>query len=141
MAYSDHGGYVYRNRERVPERSDWAPDEKGVNLGAPGDYPGFVAVLERGLSPEEYERQASGPRGHAVLGSGPIYVSLCKNYYVLVHHGRDEVLYHAAPWSGPRSTGDRQATCLRLGGRKGPTLTLATEDPPDDGRTVPVREA
>ena len=130
MAYSDYGGYVYRNRQRIEERSDWAPDADGVNLGKPGVYPGLVAVMEKGMSPEEYQRRAAGPGGHAVLGTGPVYVTLCKDYYVLVHHGRDEVLYMAQAWNGPQSTGERQTTQLRLGGRDGPVLTLITETHP-----------
>ena len=130
MAYSDYGGYVYRNRERVVERSDWAAGEDGANLGAPGAWPGFVAVIGKGMSPEDYARQAQGPAGHAVLGSGPIHVSLCKDYYVLVHHQRDQILYWTSPSGGPRSTGERQATILRLGGQKGPRLRIVTEEHP-----------
>lgn len=131
MAYSDYGGYAYRNRKRVTERSDWRLGEDGTNVGAPEAQPGFASAIGKGMSSEEYERQVQGPRGHAVLGSGPIYVSLCEDYYVLVHHGRERLLYWSCSFRGPRNSGELQATTMRLGGDGEPTLRIIVEDHPE----------
>ena len=78
MAYSDYGGYAYRNGKRVEERSDATIGPEGDLFGSPGIWPGFAAYIEGGL--DEYERRQGWPAGHAVLGDGPIYVVLRKQW-------------------------------------------------------------
>ena len=48
MAYSDYGGYAYRNGERVDDRSDATITPDGDTYGTPGSYPGF-ALLAAGV--------------------------------------------------------------------------------------------
>jgi len=78
MAYSDYGGYAYRNGERVEDRSDAVITPELTNAGAPGVYPGFVA-MGQGVSMDDFEktRQAS-VNGHVVLGDGPVMIAMYK---------------------------------------------------------------
>jgi len=76
MAYSDYGGYAYRNGVRVVERSDATIGPEGDVFGFPGLWPGFAAYAAGGK--EEYEKRKDWPSGHVVLGDGPIYVVLYK---------------------------------------------------------------
>lgn len=71
MAYSDYGGYAYRNGERVEERSDCAIKPDGDLLSTPGMWPGF-ARHAMGAGKEQW------PNGHAVLGESPLYLVLYK---------------------------------------------------------------
>lgn len=79
MAYSDYGGYAYRNGVRVVERSDATITPEGDTYGKPGSYPGF-ALLAEGVPHAEVMKRVDWPSGHAVLGDGPIYVVLYKQY-------------------------------------------------------------
>jgi hypothetical protein len=62
MAYSDYGGYAYRNGVRVDERSDFT-----INA------------------------MRSNSRGHAVLGDGPIYLTLYKQSSVGLYRGVEKI--------------------------------------------------
>lgn len=79
MAYSDYGGYAYRNSSHVIERSDCTIGPEGDTYGTPGMYPGF-ALAAMGVPQEEILRRAEWPSGHVVLGDGPVYVVLRKTY-------------------------------------------------------------
>lgn len=77
MAYSDYGGYAYRNGVRVEERSDCTIKPDGDTFGTPGSWPGF-AMLAAGVPGGEVKKLIQYPHGHAVLGDGPIHVMLYK---------------------------------------------------------------
>lgn len=79
MAYSDYGGYAYRNGVRVVERSDATITPEGDTYGTPGSYPGF-ALLAAGVALADVKQRLDWPSGHAVLGDGPIYVVLRKRW-------------------------------------------------------------
>lgn len=89
MAYSDYGGYAYRNGRRVPERSDATINPNGDVFGSPGMWPGFAAYLAGGK--DEYEKRLNWPSGHVVLGDGPIYVVLYKQSSISVHRGPERL--------------------------------------------------
>ncbi len=74
MAYSDYGGYAYKNGIRVEERSDCVLSPEGIK-STPGQWPGWT--LEEGRS---------GGSHHVILGDGPIFVSLYKQTYFRVFH-------------------------------------------------------
>ena len=78
MAYSDYGGYAYKNGERVVERSD-AAITADMAVGTPGMYPGFSQELRE------------CPMGHAILGSGPIYVLLYKQSSIGVYRNQEHI--------------------------------------------------
>lgn len=73
MAYSDYGGYAFRNGQRVEDRSDAVLSPEGIK-STPGQWPGWT--LEEGRSGGSY---------HALLGDGPIFVSLYKQSSVGLH--------------------------------------------------------
>lgn len=76
MAYSDYGGYAYRNAVRVPERSDAVITDEARSV--PGMYPGF-AFLAQTLDPERAVRLVQeNPNGHAVIGDSPLHIGLYK---------------------------------------------------------------
>lgn len=89
MAYSDYGGYAYRNREHLIQRSDFTLTPDG-GFGVPGMYPGFAAIA-CGKSKEEVEKLRDYPNGHAVLGDGPIFVCLYKQSTLRLYRGFEEV--------------------------------------------------
>lgn len=89
MAYSDYGGYAYRDRVRVEDRSDATISPDGDIYGSPGMWPGFAAYAAGGK--EEYEKRRDWPSGHAVLGDGPIYVVLYKQSTLLIHRGPERL--------------------------------------------------
>lgn len=89
MAYSDYGGYAYRNGERVESRSDATIGPDGDVFGSPGIWPGFAAMAAGGR--EEYEKRKEWPSGHVVLGDGPIYVVLYKQSSVSIHRWQDSL--------------------------------------------------
>jgi hypothetical protein len=82
MAYSDYGGYAYRNGTRIEERSDATITPEGDTYGTPGSYPGF-ALLASGVAHDEVMKRTQWPSGHAVLGDGPVYLVLRKTYATL----------------------------------------------------------
>ena len=139
MAYSSYGGFVYRNRTRVAERSDWSLAPNGENAGAPGVWPGFVAAAKGPEALEEYTQNPNGPSGHAVLGTGPYYVALHKNYYVTAHFGHSELFHYtvdSVPGLHDAKDGSAHIAHMRLGGRsgaraEGPRLALLIEEHPD----------
>ena len=73
MAYSDYGGYAYRNGQRVEERSDAVLSPEGIK-STPGMWPGWT--IEAGRSGGSY---------HALLGDGPIFISLYKQSSLGIH--------------------------------------------------------
>ena len=74
MAYSDYGGYAYRDGLRVEDRSDYTIRTDGSGFGTPGVYPGFI------------NREAIElPHHHVVLGDGPILVGLHKQTGLLFY--------------------------------------------------------
>lgn len=66
MAYSDYGGYAYKNGQRVEERSDAVLSPEGIK-STPGQWPGWTIEEARG-----------GGSYHVLLGDGPIFVGLHK---------------------------------------------------------------
>lgn len=90
MAYSDYGGYAYRNGQHVIERSDYTIQPDGTGFGTPGAYPGFAAIAA-GANAEQAKSIAAMPQYHAVLGDGPIFIGLYKQSGVHIHRGAQEV--------------------------------------------------
>lgn len=85
MAYSDYGGYAYRNGDRIPDRSDAVITADMTNLGEEGAYPGFVAIA-KGMSAEQFEEaRAASVDGHVVLGDGPVLIAMYKQTSFSVH--------------------------------------------------------
>lgn len=66
MAYSDYGGFAYRNGELQESRRDVVLTPEDLKA-TPGMWPGWI--LEEGRAGGSY---------HAVLGDGPIFVTLYK---------------------------------------------------------------
>jgi hypothetical protein len=79
MAYSDYGGYAYRNGVRVKDRSDAVLTPDGVKA-TPGMWPGWVLTEGR-----------SGESHHALLGDGPIFVGLYKQSTVRIYQLGEEL--------------------------------------------------
>jgi len=81
MAYSDYGGFAYRNGENVIERSDCLFG--GTLIGSsPGIWPGFVMGA---YDPDKVKAV------HVVLGDGPVYVLMRKQSTVWVRHEDEEL--------------------------------------------------
>lgn len=80
MAYSDYGGYAYRNGKRIEDRSDFTITPEG-GFGTPGIYPGFVVAAQGGNTEEWMTR----PHHHVVLGDGPLFVGLHKQTSLLLY--------------------------------------------------------
>ncbi len=89
MAYSDYGGYAYKNGEHIYARSDFTVTPDG-GFESPGMFPGFGAIAA-GKSVEEAKQIRTYPNGHAVLGDGPIFVTLYKQSHTAVYNGLEEV--------------------------------------------------
>lgn len=96
MAYSDYGGYGYRNGVRVEDRSDCTITPEGDTFGTPGSWPGF-AMIAAGMGKAEVEKRLEWPSGHVVLGDGPIYVVMYKQTTTLLYRGNErlEILNYA----------------------------------------------
>jgi len=90
MAYSDYGGYAYRNGKRVEERSDCTITPNGDTFGTPGIWPGF-GMIAQGVDHDEVKKRIKWPHGHAVLGDGPIYVVLYKQSYLSIYCGPEQL--------------------------------------------------
>lgn len=90
MAYSDYGGYAYRNGIRIEGRSDCTITPEGDTFGTPGSWPGF-AMIAAGIEKDEVEKRLSWPSGHAVLGDGPSYVVLYKQSSTSLYRGPEEI--------------------------------------------------
>jgi len=84
MAYSDYGGYAYKNGERIEERSDAVLSPEGIK-STPGQWPGWT--LEEGRSGGSY---------HVLLGDGPIFLSLYKQSSLGVHRLGETVDWEVA---------------------------------------------
>ena len=120
MAYNDYGGYVYRNGKRIPSRSDWSQKPEKIRATVP-------AGMEPGVN--AFGEAEEGPGGHAVLGTGPFFVSLEKNHSIIVNHGATPVLrYYGMPRGVPQSGTGIEAAEMQLGGAGGPTLTMIVEN-------------
>mgnify|MGYP006871978404 CR=1 FL=1 len=74
MAYSDYGGYAYRNGVRVEFRSDAVIKPDGDLFATPGMWPGFAADITTGEG-HNREKRVHWPSGHAIIGDGPINLS------------------------------------------------------------------
>ena len=74
MAYSDYGGYAYRNGSRVEDRSDAVLSPEGIK-STPGMWPGWTLEEGRG-----------GNSFHVILGDGPIFVCLYKQSRLSVYN-------------------------------------------------------
>lgn len=77
MAYSDYGGYAFKNGARVVERSDFTISPDGTGFGTPGSWPGF-AMVAAGMPEDEIRKRIEWPHHHVVLGDGPIFIGLHK---------------------------------------------------------------
>lgn len=86
MAYSDYGGYAYRNGVRIEDRSDYTITPEGDAFGTPGMWPGWGMLVD-GLPKDEIEKRLEWPSGHAILGYGPIYVVLYKQTRLDIYSG------------------------------------------------------
>ena len=84
MAYSDYGGYAYRNNERVTNRSDCVFDPNGEIKSTPGQWPGWT--LPEGRNGGSY---------HAVLGDDPFYITLYKQSSLAIYH-KGELVDHTS---------------------------------------------
>lgn len=80
MAYSDYGGYAYRNRQHVLERSDAVFSSDGLMPSTPGQWPGWT--LPEGRSERCY---------HVILGDGPVFICMAKQSYSAVMYESEEV--------------------------------------------------
>jgi hypothetical protein len=116
MAYSDYGGYAYRNGERVVERSDATITPKGDTFGTPGSYPGF-AMLAAGVPAEEVKTAMEWPTGHAILGDGPIYVVLRKQW-ASVFRGPEKLVTLDRDWPSDGNNEDEQRKTFEADGCK-----------------------
>ena len=79
MAYSDYGGYAYRNGARVDERSDAVLSPEGIK-STPGQWPGWTMPEAR-----------NGGSFHVLLGDGPIFVGMHKQSYIEVRRLGEEL--------------------------------------------------
>lgn len=79
MAYSDYGGYAYRNGELIEERSDAVFTTDGLK-STPGAWPGWTVLEGR-----------NGGSYHVILGDGPIHVCLYKQSSIIVRKNGAEV--------------------------------------------------
>lgn len=89
MAYSDYGGYAYRNGERIESRSDAVIKPDGDLFATPGMWPGFAADITTGTG-ENRETRVRWPSGHAVIGDGPIFAVFYKTI-VMVYRGPERL--------------------------------------------------
>ena len=79
MAYSDYGGYGYRNGERIMERSDAVFTAEGLKSTC-GMWPGFAIPEGR-----------HGGSYHVILGDGPVYLSMYKQSGIGLVEGPNEL--------------------------------------------------
>lgn len=77
MAYSDYGGYGYRNGRRIEERSDACFTSEGLKSTC-GEWPGWT--IPEGRSGRSY---------HVILGDGPIFVCLYKSSFAIFLNGEE----------------------------------------------------
>lgn len=79
MAYSDYGGFAYKNGIKVLDRSDVAFNA-GDLKSSPGSWPGWY-----------FPEDQIGQSCHVILGDGPIYVGLYKQTHIFVWNKGIEV--------------------------------------------------
>ncbi len=79
MAYSNWGGYGYRNGIRQPSRSDASVMPDGTVWQDTSAWPPFADLVAQ-YGEDEAWRRTSGPGGHVVLGDGPFFVHMYKLY-------------------------------------------------------------
>ena len=79
MAYSDYGGYAYRQGKRVEDRSDSVLSSSGIR-STPGAWPGWT--IQEGRSGRSY---------HVLLGDGPIFVGLHKQSGLSIHRLEEDL--------------------------------------------------
>lgn len=79
MAYSDYGGYAYRNGIRDEQRSDAVLSPEGIK-STPGSWPGWT--IPEGRYAASY---------HVLLGDGPIFVGLYKQSTIRLHRLGEEI--------------------------------------------------
>ena len=79
MAYSNYGGFAYKNGVREDSRSDVELSPEGLR-STPGQWPGFTST-------------APGRKEcfHVILGSGPIFVGLYKQTMIAIFRGSERV--------------------------------------------------
>ncbi|ANC87298.1 hypothetical protein [Sphingomonas sp. NIC1] len=132
MAYSDYGGYAYRNGERVEERSDAVIRPDMVNVGAAGAYPGFVALAAgQTLAQFEQVRDASLD-GHVVLGDGPVFAVMYKSCHLMAYRLVDGAFVKAPELDGlsgyDLAKNDAPAVIFDLSGHKLEVLFEQTDN-------------
>ncbi len=110
MAYSDYGGYVYRNGKRIIERSDWTITEDEKGFESPGVYPGFTAILN-----DRQDVINNHAYGHAVLGTGPFHIMLYKQSDVSVYYGINKLSTYNFPWEVMKENSTCGFTAYYLG--------------------------
>lgn len=115
MAYSDYGGYAYRNGARIEARSDATITPEGDTFGTPGVYPGF-AMLAAGVSYDDVQTRIQWPSGHAVLGDGPIYVVLRKQWASAFRGPEPIEASLARDWEAGADNGGEQRKTLEIDG-------------------------
>lgn len=74
MAYSDYGGFAYRNGKKVVDRSDCEINPEKI-ISTPGCWPGFRNLLNK----------TNWPYHHVVLGDGPMFIGMSKSSYVSIY--------------------------------------------------------
>lgn len=79
MAYSDYGGFAYRNGQRAEERSDAVFSTEGLQ-STPGSWPGWT--IPEGRNGKSY---------HVILGDGPVHVCLYKQSSLTIKRNGDDV--------------------------------------------------
>ena len=89
MAYSDYGGYAYKNGKRVIERSDAiiAPDVETV----PGMYPGWALIIQGYDKDEAMSLRQNNPNGHVVIGDDPVYIGMYKQSSIRLWYKDNEL--------------------------------------------------
>jgi len=95
MAYSDYGGYAYRNGILIKERSDAVLTTEGIQ-STPGMWPGFVIPEGR-----------TGGSFHVLLGDGKVLVGLYKQSHVAIYKDGEEIkLVDLLPVEGIKTYGE-----------------------------------
>lgn len=115
MAYSDYGGYAYRSGKRVEERSDATITPEGDTFGTPGAYPGF-AMIAAGVPHSDVQKAIEWPMGHAVLGDGPVYLVLRKQWATLYVGPEKQDVDIDRDWSESAGAEQDQRKAVQLNG-------------------------
>lgn len=113
MAYSDYGGYGYKNNKLVIERSDATIDPENQLFGVPGMYPGFAMMIQ-GDPPDEAMKKREWPSGHVILGNAPLFLVMHKQSTAHIHNGHERVYEMDYDWESD----DQQRDKFELNGTK-----------------------